>query len=170
MEFGNSSYTLSINFAPMLSKEERKELNTQFWEGLRKEMRKTPSSNGRGINWVNYPSDVKDVYIRLQADSNGVRLCFDIQPKDDGIRSILWEQMTELKAVMEAEMGPATAWNEEDHIFSGRIVSRIYWERNDLNFFNAEDREEMKSFLKNKLIQFDAFYQEFKEILILLAE
>lgn len=133
-------------------------------------MRKIPSSNGKGINWVNYPSDVKDVYIRLEADTKCARFCFDIQPKDDGIRSILWEQMTELKAVMEAEMGPATFWNEFDSVFNDRNVSRICWEILDANYVIEEDQIKMKAFLKEKLIQFDSFYQEFKEILILLAE
>ena len=99
----------------MISKEERKELNISFWDGFRKEMRNYKSSNGRGINWINYPSDVKDIYIRLEVEAKTARLCFDIQPKDDMIRSILWEQMTELKVVMEGEIGPATAWSEESH-------------------------------------------------------
>ena len=102
----------------MFSIEEQKQLNTEFWDRFRKKMRNHKSSNGRGINWINYPSDVKDVYIRLEADSKGVRFCFDIQQKDDGIRSIIWEQMTELKVVMETEIGKDTGWNESDHQFN----------------------------------------------------
>jgi hypothetical protein len=154
----------------MLSKEERKELNSQFWEGFRKEMRKYKSSNGRAINWINYPSDVKDVYIRLEADNKGARLCMDIQPKDDGIRAILWEQMTELKRVLEDETGEATEWNEFHATINNRNVSRIYWEDSSFNFYNQNDHEAIRSFLKTKLMQFDSFYQEFKEILISLAE
>lgn len=153
----------------MLTKEERKALNTAFWEGFRKEMRKIKSSNGRAINWINYPSDVKDIYIRLQADQNGARLRIDIQPKDDSIRSILWEQLTEMRIVMEEAVGVAN-WNEFDHEFQGRTVSSVFWEVKDLNFYNEDDRTRMKDFLRSKLVQFDAFYQEYKEILILLAE
>ncbi|GAB5418882.1 MAG: hypothetical protein Crog4KO_01370 [Crocinitomicaceae bacterium] len=153
----------------MLSKEERKALNTTFWEGFRKEMRNIKSVNGRGINWINYPSDVKDIYIRLQADHKGARLCIDIQPKDDSIRSILWEQLTELRMVMESQVGKAN-WNEFDRVFQGRNVSRVSWTLEDTNFYKEEDRVRMKDFLRSKLVQFDAFYQEYKEILILLAE
>lgn len=153
----------------MLSKEERKELNTNFWEEFRKEMRNHKSSDGRGINWINYPSGVKDVYIRLEVDSKATRVCIDIQPKDDGIRSILWEQMTELKVVMESTVGEAV-WNEDDHSINDTKVSRIFWGKTGFNFYNKEDHFEIKNFLKMKLIKFDAFYQEFKEILISLAE
>ena len=153
----------------MLSKEERKALNTAFWEGFRKEMRKLKSANGRNINWINYPSDVKDIYIRLEADHTGARLCFDIQPKDDSIRSILWEQLTELRVVMEGKVGTAQ-WNEFDRVFQGRNVSRVSWVLEDANFYKEEDRIRIKDFLRSKLVQFDAFYQEYKEILIILAE
>lgn len=154
----------------MLSKEERKELNTRFWSEFKKEMRSVKSSDGRGINWINYPTSVKDVYVRMIATGKGVRFCFDIQPKDEGIRSILWEQMTELGKVMQDEMGEATSWNEFDHVFSNRTVSRICWENTELNFYNNNDIPEIKRFFREKLIAFDAFYQEFKEILISLAE
>lgn len=157
-------------FVFMLSKEERKAKNTAFWEEFRKVMRNYKSSNGRGINWINYPTDVKDVYLRMHCDAKGAQLSFDIQPKDDGIRSILWEQMTELRKVMEAEMKFEAVWNEFDHEFAGRKVSRILWKNDALNFFDEDQKAAIHTFFKERLLAFDRFYQEYKEILILLAE
>lgn len=154
----------------MLSKEERKERNTEFWTTFRTEMRRIPSCDGRSIDWIKYPLNVKDLYLRLEADGNGARVCFDIQPKDDGIRSIIWEQMTELKAVMESEMGAATAWVEFHDTIGGKNISRIYWENPEVNFYRDEDFPEIRSFLKDRLVGFDRFYQEFKEILLTLVE
>lgn len=153
----------------MLSKEELKEKNATFWNDFRKEMNKETSVSGRQINWINYPTDVKDVYIRMEVDSTGARLCMDIQPKDDGIRSILWEQMTELKTVMTTEMGIEANWNEESHFWNDRLISRIKWENNELNYYQEEDVPKIIDFLKDKLVRFDKFYQEYKEILINLA-
>ena len=163
----NQNFT---KFAAMLSKEERKERNTIFWEDFRKKMRKHKSSNGRGINWINYPTDVKDIYVRLHCDAKGAQMSFDIQPKDDGIRSILWEQMTELRKVMESEMKLIGKWNEFDHTLADRTVSRISWKNETLNFYNPEHFELIQDFFRNHIIAFDRFYQEYKEILILLAE
>ncbi|PIE86742.1 MAG: hypothetical protein CSA03_03645 [Bacteroidetes bacterium] len=157
-------------FAVMLSKEELKERNSEFWTGFQKEMRNVRSSDGRRINWINYPLQVKDLYLRMESTGKFTRFSLDIQPKDDGVRAILWEQMTELRVVFEDAMGSSGIWEEFDRVFAGRNVSRIYWERTDLNFFNKEDWPEIKAFLKEKLIAFDSFYQEFKDILITLAE
>lgn len=153
----------------MISKEELKEKNTAFWDEFRKVMNNETSSAGRQVNWINYPTDVKDIYIRMEVDAKGCRLCFDVQPKSDDIRSILWEQMTELKTVMTKEMGIEAIWNEESHFWNGRLISRIKWENNDLNFFNEEDVPKIIEFLRDKLIRFDKFYQEYKDIIVNLA-
>lgn len=153
----------------MLSKEELKEKNTAFWNDFRKVMNKESSVSGRQINWINYPTDVKDIYVRMEVDAKGARLCFDVQPKNDAIREVLWEQMTELKAIMESEMGITADWNEESHYWNDRLISRIKWENSDLNYFKEEDIPKIIDFLKDKLLRFDKFYQEYKEILINLA-
>ena len=153
----------------MLSKEELKEKNAAFWDSFRKEMNNQSSVSGRQINWINYPTDVKDIYVRMEVDGNGASLCFDIQPKSDDIRSILWEQMTELKTVMETEMQIEANWNEESHYWNGRLISRIKWENKALDYYKDEDIPKVIEFLKDKLVRFDKFYQEYKDIIVNLA-
>lgn len=154
----------------MLTREEKRQRNTEFWADFRKYMNKYKSSNQRRINWVNYPSDVKGIHIRLQADSKAARLCFDIQVKNEGIREIIWEQMTELKKVMESTIHYETIWLEKNQNDDGLIYSRIMWEKKGLNFFEDNDKEAIFEFFKERLIEFDEFYQEFKEILISLTD
>ena len=132
-------------------------------------MNKQASSTGRQVNWINYPTSVNDVYVRMEVDAKGVRLCLDVQPKENGIRSIIWEQMTELKAIMQAEMGIEAIFDEESHFWNERLISRIKWEDNSLNYYNEEDVPKIIEFLKDKLMRFDKFYQEYKDILINLT-
>jgi hypothetical protein len=154
----------------MLNREEHKIRNTLFWEGFRNHIKKIPSSNGRRMNWLNYPSDVKDVYIRLQCDSQGARLCMDFQHKDDGVRSIMWEQMIELQKVLEATMNWETRWLSDCTSLEGFKFARISWELEGINFYKDDDWPDVYSFLSVRIIEFDEFYQEFKEILITLSE
>lgn len=154
----------------MLNREELKAKNIEFWFEFKKYMQKVRSTNGRRMNWLNYPSDVKNIYIRLQVDATGARLCMDIQPKDAGIREIIWEQMGELKKVLENSMNYDTIWIENMHLEDGRDFSRILWELNNVSFYNESDRLIIFEFLKNRLLEFDQFYQEFKEILISLND
>ena len=153
----------------MFSKEESRELNYTFWNGFSEYMSRIRSSNGRKINWLNYPSDVKSIYIRLEVDSKGARLSLDIQHKDTEIRALIWEQMSELKMVLEDITYSSPIWAENFYYLNKQYISRIIWEDTTLNFYKPEHREMIYNFLKNKLVKFDLFYQEYKEILMSLT-
>lgn len=154
----------------MLKREELREHNKAFWKAFHQRMRKRNSSNGKGINWLQYPTNLKDVYVRLEASKSHCAVCIDIQTKDDGIRALLWEQMTELRAVLIAEMSDEGTWSEEHLNEAGQPTCRISWTLKQVNYFNPEDHETIYNFLEKNLVGFDKFYQEYKEILILLMQ
>lgn len=154
----------------MLSKEERKERNEKFWSTFKEVMRKTQSSSGRRVNWSTYPTQINHVYLRLICDGKLTAMCLDIQFKDDGVRSIVWEQLGELKAVMESTMSQNGKWIEGMETAEGLTINRIIWELPNKNFYTDQHWPEIHAFFKKRLIEFDSFYQEFKDILILLVE
>lgn len=153
----------------MYSKEALKQLKIDFWTSFKNHMSKKRSSSGRRINWINYPSEIEFVYIRIDTDNKGARFMVDIQAKDAGVRAIIWEQLHELKAVMVSEMGDEGLWIENTFSESVPAFDRIIWERTDLSFYRPEDHPAIMAFFEDRLVRFDAFYQEFKEILINLA-
>jgi len=153
----------------MFSKAQSKEINLNFWNGFEEYMMKIRSSNGRKINWLNYPSDVKTIFIRLEVDSKSAKLCFDIQHKDDQLRSIIYEQMTELKLVLEDTTIEKPEWNENFYYLNKQYISRIVWENKSFNYYKSEDQEKIYQYIKERLIKFDLFYQEYKDILISLT-
>ena len=154
----------------MLSKEARKERNLLFWASFKEVMRKRVSSSGRRINWATYPTEVKNTYLRLIADGKITAVCYDIQFKDEGIQAIFWEQLGELKKVLEERMKYPTIWDNSYINAEGMKIGRIYWELENVNFYKDEDWPIIHQFFKDRLIEFDAFYQEFKDILISLVD
>ena len=154
----------------MLSKEARKERNEKFWSGFKEYMRGTLSSTGKRVNWLNYKTEVQDTYLRLICDGKSTAVCYDIQFKDTGIKAIFWEQLGELKKVLEASMQQETCWEENMTTKEGLSIGRISWSIENLNFYNDEDWDKIYAFYKNRLVEFDEFYQEFKDILIALVD
>ncbi len=154
----------------MLSKEEKRERNSAFWTDFKIYMSRQKSITGKKISWLNYPTDIKYVFVRLETDRYGARVLFDIQAKDPGIREIMWEQMEELKQVMNSFMGDSGVWYAEYSTPQIDALCRIKWEITDVNYFVEADKERIFAFFKERLIAFDAFYQEFKDILINLAK
>lgn len=153
----------------MFSKEELKELKISFWNGFKEFMKKQKSSNGKRVNWLSYKTDVKFIYLRLDVNNKKASINFDIQHKFDDIRAIVYEQMTELKVVLEDSMSTKTIWHE-DLNYNNITISRICWEKENVNFYNENDHIEIYEFFKKTLIEFDLFYQDYKDILVALTD
>lgn len=154
----------------MLPKEERKAWNEAFWAGFKTHMRACMSSSDRRINWINYPTQVKNTYLRMICDGRAISICYDIQFKDAGIQAIFWEQLTELKVVLESNMSIQTHWDPQFVNHEGQTIGRISWHLEGSNYYNQEDWTVIYAFFKKHLKEFDVFYQEFNEILITLVD
>jgi hypothetical protein len=63
-----------------------------------------------------------------------------------------------------------TVWLENETNEFGNSISRIMWKLDGVSLYNSGQTEIIYDFLKNRLIEFDLFYQEFKEILITLTK
>ena len=154
----------------MLGKDELKDHNRSFWKAFHQRMREIRSTNGKGINWLQYPTNLKHLYVRLDANKNSATFSIDIQWKDDDIRAIVYEQMTELKVVMIDKMKDPGEWFESFFNSEGQEISRIQWTLKGVNYHKDSDHLKIYDFLEEKLRGFDEFYQEYKEILILLVQ
>jgi hypothetical protein len=154
----------------MLSKEAQKEWNIRFWYGFKNEMKSFHSSNGRRINWLTYPTDIKHMYLRMLCEKDGVALHFDSQFSDQGIRDIVWEQLEELKSLINAQMNYPSIWARGLQTNEGLVIDRISWKLNNVNYLKEEEWPIIYDFFKNRIIEFDKFHQEFKDILINLVD
>ena len=120
----------------MFSKEEKSALNHSFWNEIKNRMKKSSSQLQRRVNWVQYPNHLKHTYLRLVFDKEKAAVCYDIQFKDEEIRVLFWEQLIELKTLINDTMGVSTilkakrvvllAWgeNKKDVVFKS-IESEI---------------------------------------------
>jgi len=149
----------------VFSKEQKKEINESFWKGFRSKMKCISNTEGKFINWLNYPTQLKSLYVRLYVDQTHARLSLDIQLKDEDIRQLVWEQMTELKKVLENETGPADFWFESSTNEVGQEIAQIVWEKKGVSLYNKNSYSEIYTFFEDQLIGFDRFYQDYKEIL-----
>ena len=70
---------------------------------------------------------------------------------------------------MEVTMNCKGEWDEQVYNNEGVVISQIKWEKQGLNFYDENQKLEIFEFFKEKLVAFDLFYQEFKEVIINLA-
>lgn len=151
----------------MFSKEEIKENRIAFWTKLEGQLSKKKSVEGSKINWMSYPTGVKHLYFRMEADEEAVRLVIDLQFPDAGIREIYYEQFLEFQNILE-ERFKSMEWIKEHEHWNGKTVSRISIERRDVTINELGDWDKMHLFLKLNFVKLDAFWSEFGEVFKLL--
>lgn len=154
----------------MLSKEERKALHTAFWTKFKAQAGKNLSASGKRIKWVNYPTQVKQLFIRLSIQDKTARFAIEIQDKDEEIRKLIWEQFKELKKVLENEMKAPGDWQNTAYNDADQIICRIAWSLPDVSLNNKKDQQKIIQFFIEYSLRFDRFYSEYGDIIIHLAK
>ena len=133
-------------------------------------MRQHRGASGKKVNWLQYRTNLQNVYVRLETINKECKFCFDIQFKDDSIREIVWEQMGELKKLLSAEMGSEGNWIEDYASQTIKSMCRIEWTLEETNYLTATNREKIYDFFEEKLLGFDRFYDIYGEILYHLVK
>ena len=154
----------------MFTREEKKAFNQLFWTSFGKYMQKQIPTSGRKLNWINYKTGVKDLYLRMNIDNKKAIFSLDFQHKDEGIRALFYEQFEELRRVFHETMNHEFVWEAETFNDQGVSISRVYTEIIGVNKFKKDDWHMAFEFFEKHLVPFDEFWAEFKEIFITLQE
>lgn len=147
----------------MFTKEEKKNFNTEFWNCFGIYMKKYNKQFGR-IRWVNYRSNIKDLYFRLNITDHSAQFSIELQHKDDGIRELFYEQFLELKTVLSDNVRGDLKWKEVTFNQFNHPVSSISEELESVSIYNKEDWQKTFQFFEKRMVGLHEFWLEFHEI------
>lgn len=148
----------------MYSKHESSLLRQEFWKAFGQYMSPIASSEGEKINWVNYKTGEKHIFIRTKVIDKRAEVAIEIAHPDPLIRQIYYEHFLKLKQIFEETVGEEWQWAlhaEEE----GRIVSKIFVYIEGVSIFRKEDWPALISFFKSKMIAVDEFWNLVKHTL-----
>jgi hypothetical protein len=97
----------------MYSKEYKSEMKKLFYTSFGKYMSKNKSINDTKIKWLNYKTNIKDLYFKIDCNENYTKILIDIQHSDDEIRNLFFDQFLELKKLFIKTMGEKWKWDSE---------------------------------------------------------
>lgn len=146
----------------MFKKGEKAELKFEFWTNFGLHMSQHLSAEGNRVNWVNYRTKVKDLYLRTRSEKNSIYMGLEINHKDLELQALLFEQFTELKTFFHSIMDEEWIWEEVWFNEHGQQKARIYTELKDVNPFIRTNWPQMQEFLEDRLLKFDEFWSDAK--------
>jgi hypothetical protein len=144
----------------MFSKQEASQLRQEFWTVFGQYMRPVLSAEGEKVNWINYKTGIKGIQFRMDADNKMATIGIVIQPKEEGIGELYFEQFTELKKLLEEALGESWTWQPDQYDESGRHFRRIFTSREALSIFRREDWPQLISFFKPRILALDQFWTD----------
>lgn len=146
----------------MYSREEVKKLKEEFWTRFGQFMSPVPSSDKERINWVNYRTGVKYLFFKMDATKKSVTIMIEITHPDEGIRSLMFAQFEELKALLHNALEENWEWYPETEDEYGKKIAQISISIQGVSVFNKDDWPQLISFLKPRLMALDEFWSTAK--------
>ncbi len=153
-------------FCSMYSREESAQIRQQFWTSFGKYMGPVPSAGGDLINWVNYKTGVKGIYIRSNAERHLTYVALEIVHNDIDSQHWYYDQLLGLKSLLPNK--EEWTWSDKEKKETGKPFCSIYKSIDHVNVYRKSDWPEMITFLKSSLIDMDAFWYVARDLLEIL--
>jgi hypothetical protein len=119
------------------------------------------SAEGEKINWINYKTGEKDIRFHMYADTKEAGIAIQFTHRDAGIRTLYFEQLTQLKPILHEALNEEWQWFPEIDM-EGRPRSAVVKETNGINVLNRADWPALISFFKPRIIALDEFWSAAK--------
>jgi hypothetical protein len=146
----------------MYSKEQASQLRQAFWTAFGQYMNPVLSAEGEKVAWLNYRTGEKGIYFKMQADNKKASIRITFTQADTGIQQLYFEQMEQLKTMLDNALQEEWDWQLHTHDENGKVISRIYKELPGVSIFKKEDWPSLISFFKPRIMALDEFWSSAK--------
>ena len=147
----------------MYTRHEASLIKQKFWTSFGLYMRPVPNAEGEFVNWINYKTGLKHVFVRMDTGTDFASIALEVANHDDESRRSLFEQLKQLKNIFEDLVGSDWEWKEVNQDNHGREKAVISKSIKGVNVFKETDWPAIISFLKPNLLALDHFWVAIKD-------
>ena len=139
----------------MFAKQEAQQLKKEFWTAFGKAFPR---------KWLLYDTKIKDFSFKFYADNKKAEVSIDIEMKDELFRNAYYEKIWSLESILEDEIG-AFSKDEFYVLENGKVVSRIWVEKNGVSIFNKQTWPDIFEFFVEKMDAFERLFYEYEDFI-----
>ena len=149
----------------MYSKEELRQLKTEFWNSFSDYCSVQPYLRRRRKMWVLYNTKVKGVELKFDAGRDGASVILEVNHRNEADRLEMFERLTWYKEILEKGFPDGLIWDICYVRETGQQVARIYITRTGIDFHRREHWGEFFSFMANNMYRLEKNFMSFAEYL-----
>ncbi len=149
----------------MLTKEERKSLNQQFWTQFDKFCNNIPELAQRNKRWILHDTKISHVDLKFDISGNTVIVALEINHKSEYRRLQVFDVLEKYSILLGEGFKEGLKW---DFCFvneNKQEVCRIYTEKEGLNSSKPSDWTTIYQFLSYNMLQLQDNFLEIQEAL-----
>ena len=140
----------------MFSKEASKRLRQEFWTSFGKSFPR---------KWILYNTKIKGFSFKFHFDTKSALVALDIEGNLEN-RITYWERLLTLKSILLDKFLPEAIFEEAFVLENGKEVSRIFVPlQSKVSIHNKNTWLETMEFFNKTMIEFESFFQEYKDFL-----
>lgn len=140
----------------MFSKEESKKLREEFWISFGKSFPR---------KWILYNTQIKNLSFKFYFDKKKARVSLEIDEPNLERRIELWEKLVSLKTILKDDFIADVIFEDAYYLPDGKEISCIYLEIENVSIHNKNTWQETMMFLNKKMLRFEAFFEDYKDII-----
>lgn len=140
----------------MFNKEESRQIRQEFWTSFGKSFPR---------KWILYNTKIKGVSFKFYFDTKKAFVSLDIEDDLEN-RIKYWGKLVALKSILLDEYLYDVIFEEEHLLDNGKEISRIYVPLGcKVSIHNKNSWQETMEFFNKTMSLFEAFFEEYKEII-----
>ena len=139
----------------MFSKEAAAKIKKDFWVAFGKSFPR---------KWLLYDTKIKDFSFKFSADKRKAEVSLDIEMKDEIFRNAYYEKIWSLEDMLKDYVGDFHK-DEFYTLDNGKVISRIWVEKEGVSIFNKDSWREIFEFFVEKMDGFERFYYDFEDFI-----
>ena len=97
--------------------------------------------------WLLYDTKIKDFSFKFYADNKKAEVSLDIEMKDELFRNAYYEKIESLENLLRKDYLPDAIMEEHYFLESGKEISRIWVQKENVSIFNKNSWQETFEFL-----------------------
>tara|TARA_R110002049_G_scaffold293294_2_gene478225 strand:+ start:1805 stop:2233 length:429 start_codon:yes stop_codon:yes gene_type:complete len=140
----------------MFSQSESKKLREEFWISFGKSFPR---------KWTLYDTKIKNLAFKFYFDKKIALVTLDIEHTDVAKQFELWEKLSGLQSILTTDFLPDAIFDEAYILENQKEISRIYVKKENVSIHNKNTWQETMVFLNEKMLQFEVFFEDYKDII-----
>jgi len=149
----------------MYKKDEVIQLKKDFWAAFANYTKFYSISEGEPIQWVLYKTEIKGIELKFEIENNAIRVILEINAKNNDRRFDIYVELDKYRKIIESDFDSNLIWIEDFELPEGKIVSRIYTETLNLNYYNTNSWSDIFKFMAENMLRLQSNFLDIQPIL-----